>query len=400
MGYRNAQRCFETPSVIDVKSCKAIMRPKIVLDSAITITPRLAQLPVDLVAVAGRDIDREVLSDAQGLLTRTVTRVNAVLLEGTSVSFVGTASAGVDHVDRDYLNANGICFASAAGCNATAVGDYVLSAIGLCGRLEGVMEGATVGLVGYGNVGRQLATRLVGLGAVVRVFDPFVSDFGAGIESADLQKVLQCSVVSLHASLHSNEPDPSYHMIGLAESSWISSDALLINAGRGNLLTVAAAEMLLLRGVDVVLDTWPDEPNVDPMLLAGVRFGTPHIAGYSQQSKINATDFLIDALAASLGLPPSRRDPSRGGLEQVLALESALSVSQAVTELVTDVGRLRVDDRHFRRRWSELATPECFESQRREYVLRDQLNGLSVQLSEENSGLRAKLLALGVSVRH
>ena len=130
-------------------------------------------------------------------------------------------------------------------------------------------------------------------------------------------------------------------MIGLAESSWISSDALLINAGRGNLLTVAAAEMLLLRGVDVVLDTWPDEPNVDPMLLAGVRFGTPHIAGYSQQSKINATDFLIDALAASLGLPPSRRDPSRGGLEQVLALESALSVSQAVTELVTGVGRLR-----------------------------------------------------------
>jgi erythronate-4-phosphate dehydrogenase len=174
----------------------------------------------------------------------------------------------------------------------------------------------------------------------------------------------------------------------------------LINAGRGNLLTVAAAEMLLLRGVDVVLDTWPDEPNVDPMLLAGVRFGTPHIAGYSQQSKINATDFLIDALAASLGLPPSRRDPSRGGLEPILALESALSVSQAVTELVTGVGRLRVDDRHFRRRWSELATPECFESQRREYVLRDQLNGLSVQLSEENSGLRAKLLALGVSVRH
>ena len=376
------------------------MRPKIILDSAITITPRLAQLPVDLVAVAGKDIDREALRDAQGLLTRTVTRVNAALLEGSSVSFVGTASAGVDHVDLDHLSANGICFASAAGCNAHAVGDYVLSAIGLCGRLEAVMEGASVGLVGYGNVGRQLATRLVDLGAVVRVFDPFVSDFGVGVESVDLQSVLQCSVVSLHASLHSNEPDPSYHMIGLTESSWISSDALLINAGRGNLLSVAAAEMLLLRGVDVVLDTWPDEPNVDPMLLAGVRFGTPHIAGYTQQSKINATDFLIDALAASLGLPPSQRDPSGVGSGQVWALESTSSVSQTVTELVTRVGRLRQDDLHFRRRWSELATPECFESQRREYVLRDQLNGLSVQLSKEKSGLRAKLLALGVSVRH
>ena len=77
------------------------MRPKIVLDSAITITPRLAQLPVDLVAVAGQDIGREALRDAQGLLTRTVTRVDAALLEGSSVSFVGTASAGVDHVDLD-----------------------------------------------------------------------------------------------------------------------------------------------------------------------------------------------------------------------------------------------------------------------------------------------------------
>ena len=376
------------------------MRPKIVLDSAITITPRLAQLPVDLVAVAGQDIGREALRDAQGLLTRTVTRVDAALLEGSSVSFVGTASAGVDHVDLDYLSENGICFASAAGCNAQAVGDYVLSAIGLCGRLEAVMEGATVGLVGYGYVGRQLAARLVDLGAAVRVFDPFVSDFGDGIEPADLQKVLECSVVSLHASLHSNNPDPSYHMIGLAESSWISSDALLINAGRGKLLTVAAADMLLQRGVDMVLDTWPDEPCVDPTLLAGVRFGTPHIAGYSQQSKLNATDFLIDALAGSLGLTQSRAGPSQVGSEQVWVLESTPSVSQTVAELVARVGRLRTDDLNFRRRWSELATSECFESQRREYVLRDQLNGLNVQLSEEKSGLRAMLSALGVSVRH
>ena len=167
------------------------MRPKIVLDSAITITPRLAQLPVDLVAVAGRDIGPEALCGAQGLLTRTVTRVDAALLEGSSVSFVGTASAGVDHVDLDYLSASGIGFASAAGCNAQAVGDYVLSAIGLCGRLEAVMEGATVGLVGYGNVGRQLAARLVDLGAAVRVFDPFVSDFGAGIDPLHIPRLTE-----------------------------------------------------------------------------------------------------------------------------------------------------------------------------------------------------------------
>ena len=91
---------------------------------------------------------------------------------------------------------------------------------------------------------------------------------------------------------------------------------------------------------------------------------------------------------------------SRVGSEAVWALESTSSVSQTLTELVTRVGRLRADDLNFRRRWSELATPECFESQRREYVLREQLKGLSVQLSEEKKGLRAMLLALGVSVKH
>ena len=297
------------------------MRPKIVLDSAITITPRLAQLPVDLVAVAGRDIGREALRDAQGLLTRTVTRVDAALLEGTSVSFVGTASAGVDHVDLDYLSENGICFASAAGCNAHAVCDYVLSAIGLCGRLDAVMKGATVSLVGYGNVGRRLAARLVDLGAVVRVFDPFVSDFDGGIESTDLQKVLQCSVVSLHASLHSNNPNPSYHMIGLAESSWIPSDALLINAGRGKLLTVAAAEMLLLRGVDMVLDTWatwyPDT-TLAPFGLKGW-----HVA------------FMVVGLPGVLlaGLVRLLREPQRGASEGLVAPKHPAPFSVLWTEL-------------------------------------------------------------------
>ena len=149
-------------------------KPRVVIDSAIRVTDTLRALPIDLIPIAGNEISNKSLVGAQGLLTRTVTRVNESLLAKTGVEFVGTASAGTDHIDLEYLAANGIGFASAAGCNAAAVGDYVLSAIGLCGRLEEIIDGANVGLVGYGHVGRALAGRLLRLGAKVKVYDPWV----------------------------------------------------------------------------------------------------------------------------------------------------------------------------------------------------------------------------------
>lgn len=356
-------------------------RPRVVIDSAIRVTNRLRALPIDLMPIAGGEISNNSLIGAQALLTRTVTRVDESLLAKTGVEFVGTASAGTDHIDLEYLAANDISFASAAGCNAAAVGDYVLSAISLCGRLEDVLDGSDVGLVGYGNVGRALADRLSRLGAAVKVYDPWVTEFAVDVESVTLEEVLDCSVVSLHAALVEAAPFPSYHMIGVKEADLVKRNALFINAGRGGLITCEAVERLLKRDVDVVLDTWPDEPHVPIELLNRVRFGTPHIAGYSELSKNNATDFLIPALINALAL-----DCEGAVVEQHQKLPIVLTDTgddlQTLSALLRDIGRIEQDDRDFRLAWAKEQSSEVFETQRRQYTMRKQLQGSAV--SSEN----------------
>ena len=75
--------------------------PLVVCDEKIVITDQLQRLPVALRLMPGRSIDRDSLEDASALLTRTITQVDASLLTDTNVRFVGTASAGTDHIDTE-----------------------------------------------------------------------------------------------------------------------------------------------------------------------------------------------------------------------------------------------------------------------------------------------------------
>ena len=373
-------------------------KPRVVIDSAIRVTPRLRALPIELVPQVSTDISRDTLIDAQALLTRTVTRVDGRLLDGADVRFVGTASAGTDHIDLNYLAARGIPFSNAAGCNASAVGDYVLAAIALCGKLEPILAGAEVGLIGYGNVGRGLAKRLAALGAQVRVYDPWTTQFDSHVQETDLQGVLSCGVVSLHAALHDSQPFPSFGMIGVQEAKVIGRDTLFINAGRGGLLSEEAALYLVERGVDLVLDTWPNEPRVSLELLKGARYATPHIAGYSETAKNNATDFLIPPLIETLELEDHGAVPQGESSHIVLPFGSA--DDSVLASLLSSVGRIEADDAKFRAAWARDQGPDTFERQRREYTMRQQLEGLLVSGEASSLRLNGWLEALGVTVRH
>jgi len=102
----------------------------------------------------GRAIQAPDLRDIDVLLVRSVTRVDEALLKDSSVRFVGTATIGTDHLDTDYLRGAGIQWASAPGCNALAVGDYVLSCLALATTDRNrSLEQLSVGIVGCGNVG-------------------------------------------------------------------------------------------------------------------------------------------------------------------------------------------------------------------------------------------------------
>src|SRR5690625_2809337 len=149
-------------------------RPVLVADANLARVEELFSPHAELRLLPGRSIRREHLLDAEGLLVRSVTRVDRELLSGTPVRFVGSATIGADHLDRDHLGRSGIHWATAPGCNARAVVDYVCSAIAaLPDLLERLLGGERVGIVGGGNVGRRLAQRLRAAGIEVGGVDPW-----------------------------------------------------------------------------------------------------------------------------------------------------------------------------------------------------------------------------------
>ena len=369
--------------------------PKVVIDSAIWVTPSLSALPIELVSIQGMQIVPSDLKDANALLTRTVTRVDSNLLQDSPIAFVGTASAGTDHIDTRYLSERGIKLANAAGCNAGAVADYVLDAIYQCQRLESLISGATVGLVGYGAVGRHLAARLSMLGGKIKVYDPYVKSTEAGVTLCALPEVLGCSIVSLHAALHTDQPHPSAQMIDNTAVSYISPDALFINAGRGGLVTEEALHRMADKGVTLVLDTWPDEPSVSQELLSRATFATPHIAGYTRTAKSNATDFLIEPLVRALSLDSPFNTLESEDTKQVMVDLSRQSDSHGVMDAMKAVSRLAQDDVDFREAWKESQTPDNFETQRTQYRLRDQYSALKLEAVNASTELQRLLSAAG-----
>ena len=369
--------------------------PKVVIDSAIWVTPSLSALPIGLVPIRGTQIVPSDLEDANALLTRTVTRIDANLLQDSPISFVGTASAGTDHIDTRYLSERGIKLANAAGCNAGAVADFVLDAIYQCQRLESLISGATVGLVGYGAVGRHLAARLSKLGGKVKVYDPYVESTDANVTLCALPEVLRCSIVSLHAALHNDQPHPSAEMIDNIAVGYISPDAMFINAGRGGLVTEEALHRMADKGVTLVLDTWPDEPSMSQELLSLATFATPHIAGYTRTAKSNATDFLIEPLVRALSLDSPFDTLESEDTKQVMVDLSRQSDSHGLMDVMKVVSRLAQDDDEFRKTWEKSKTPDNFEMQRTQYRLRDQYSALTLQAVNASTELERLLSAAG-----
>ena len=126
-----------------------------------------------LTLLPGRSIKSSDLHNTNVLLIRSITRVDHTLLEGTPVEFVGSASAGVDHIDEPYLKARNIGFTSAAGSNANSVAEYVLASLLFLGKQQGVsLKGKTIGIIGVGNIGKLVKHKVEALGMLPVLHDP------------------------------------------------------------------------------------------------------------------------------------------------------------------------------------------------------------------------------------
>lgn len=270
---------------------------KIVADSAIPFLRGVLEPFAEVVYLGGGDISRSDVVDADVLLTRTRTRCDAALLDGTEVKLIATATIGTDHIDLPYCHEKGIAVTSAAGCNALAVADYVLSAII---SLMPDHRPVTVGVVGVGHVGSEVEKMCLKAGWKVLRCDPPRAAAEGGSGFCSLQYLLESAdVVTLHVPLDGTTR-------GMADPEFFArmkAGAMFINASRGEVVDENALKEAAPRLGPVVIDTWCHEPEIDRELLDIVDIATPHIAGYSLQGKMNGTAAVVRSAARFLGIP-------------------------------------------------------------------------------------------------
>jgi len=348
----------------------------------------------------GGQISRADLMDADALITRTRTKCNRFLLEGTKVRFIASATIGYDHIDTEYCRAAGIEWTNAPGCNASSVRQYLVSALLYLAAEKGLkLKGLTMGVIGVGNVGAKVASAAAALGMKVLLNDPpRAREEGAGafVSLEELQE--RADVISLHVPLNRGGEDNTFHLVDGKFIERIKAGTILVNSSRGSVVN----ESDLMEGIrkgrlsEVILDVFEGEPDLNPELLQMITLATPHIAGYSLDGKANGTGMAVRAISKHFGLgrdawqavnvPKPEQNQILGDAESGSFYELLWELFRNSYDITSDDARLREDT-------------DAFESLRGSYPFRREPQAYSVRLFQGYDELRTTLEALGFSMR-
>lgn len=372
---------------------------KIVADENMPYAQELFGQLGEVRLVAGRQLNTESLADADVLMVRSVTKVNGDLLSGSKVRFVGTATAGTDHVDDIWLKQHGIGFSGAPGCNAIAVVEYVFSSLLMLAERDGFrLSDKTVGIVGVGNVGSRLNNRLKAWGVKTLLCDPPRARIDNSETFWPLDKLVkEADILTFHTPLNKDGADKTFHMVNEDVLAALPTGRILINASRGAVVDNIALMRALEKGkrLSTVLDVWEPEPDLLLPLLDIVDIGTPHIAGYTLEGKARGTTQIYQALSEYIDKPKSielstllpqaefNRITFHGELDE-----------QRLKRLVHLVYDVRRDDSPLRKVAAQRGE---FDRLRKEYVERREWSSLTVEC--DNADSASLLQQLGFSVR-
>ncbi|HTY62296.1 MAG TPA: 4-phosphoerythronate dehydrogenase [Acidobacteriota bacterium] len=342
--------------------------------------------------------------DADILIVRTVTPVNAPLLEGSLVRFVGAASAGTDHIDQEYLKARGIHFSYAAGCNANSVSEYIVTALHIIASRKGWnLKNKSLAVVGVGNVGSRVAKKARALGMDVLLCDPPLRDSTGDAQYRLLDDVLGADILSFHVPLAFAGPYPTWHMVNRRFLDRLSPEQFLLNSSRGPIFDSREVKAALLesRIGGVVIDVWEEEPRIDYSLLELADVGTPHIAGNALDGKIQATEMIRDALFAHFKIIPSQRLNPVYPADQVLRAAPEKDPQTSVLSVLLQAFDLQKQDADLRT-LQDAATEtaaEGFERLRTRKPLRPEFRHFIVDLDKRHIHLADTFAALGFGIK-
>ena len=325
---------------------------QVIIDKGIPFLEGVFPPEIEVLHLSPEEITSQSVRNADALIVRTRTHINRNLLQGSRVRFVATATIGFDHIDQDYCREAGIHWVSCPGCNAQAVCDYVEEAIS---SMKSGKTDLTIGIIGYGHVGKLVANMAQSKGYRVLLSDPPL-----GIGSSLEELAPQCDVLTFHTPLTHDGNHPTFHLCNAHILSLCKPDALIINAARGGVIDEQALITQLssnrsseceirtdYRHLSTAIDCWENEPHLNHQLLQLANLASFHIAGYSIEGKMRASEMCLEAFCEFFSLP-------------------ILSINKKVVPLQGDS-----DSGWLQRISNQLKTaPEHFEQLRKQYKLR------------------------------
>lgn len=314
----------------------------IFIDDQIPYMTELLGELADVFVIKGRDIRQDTLTNADILLTRTITPINQALLNKSTIRFVGTASAGFDHVDLNYLKQRNISFSATPGCNAKAVGEYVLACVSTLKNANKLpKQPGKAGIIGLGHTGMASKQWLEWLGYEVICYDPPKVPNDPTFDHADLSTFKELDLICCHPSLTKS----SRHLIDKKLLQQQKPGTVLINTSRGEVIQWTD---LTAFGTHLTwcFDVWPNEPHIDLEVLEKCFIATPHIAGYSQEAKKNSALQLYHAVSEFLGTPPlpaslSALESNIEDPKDILLLIDPIDITQQLKQNPNNFSRLR-----------------------------------------------------------
>lgn len=326
---------------------------------------------VDATGAARPELEA-LLAEADALLVRSRTRVDRALLErAPRLRFVGRAGIGVDNVDLAAATERGVLVFNVPSANLLAATEHTFALLLALARnvaaadaalkagswdrkrFQGVeLHGKTLGILGLGRIGQQVASRARAFGMEVLAHDPFLDAAVGdrlGVPLLPLGDLLgRADVVTLHLPLTAK----SRGLIGARELARMKPGALLVNCARGGTVDEAALLEALERGHvgGAALDVFEEEPTPNGALVGHPRVvATPHVGAQTKEAQdrasVEAARTLLDALSGSLAVPavnlpftwPGRGEASPLILAEQLGRLASSLVGGAVHSLTVEL---------------------------------------------------------------
>lgn len=266
------------------------------------------------------------LATAHGLIVRSATKVNAEMMDhAPNLKVIGRAGVGVDNIDLAAASERGIAVFNAPGGNTIAAAELTMALmLSLVRRVteadrsmrkgkwdrskfKGVeLKGRTLGLVGAGRIGSEVAIRAMAFGMDVIVYDPYLDQERAeelGVRLVELDEVIESAdVITFHVPLN----EETRGMINGSVLARMKDDAFLINASRGGVIDEHALFEALEAGTiaGAALDVYEQEPlpSDSPLRKAPRLVHTPHLGASTKEAQVGVAAEVSEALIHALAM--------------------------------------------------------------------------------------------------